>query len=100
MVNHDSSSGEATDAAKVVVVVPEDNWPYRTVADGSTTTSPLLAQRFPHLGTVKEVMRACLKDLRSQFDLAVPQTLLDNVVKNLPNETVEWAGYWRERYGV
>ena len=62
--------------------------------------SPLLAQRFPHLGTVKEVMRACLKDLRSQFDLAVPQTLLDNVVKNLPNETVEWAGYWRERYGV
>ena len=86
--------------AKVVVVVPEDNWPYRTVADGSTTTSPLLAQRFPHLGTVKEVMRACLKDLRSQFDLAVPQTLLDNVVKNLPNETVEWAGYWRERYGV
>ena len=88
------------DEAKVVVVVPEDNWPYRTVADGSTTTSPLLAQRFPHLGTVKEVMRACLKDLRSQFDLAVPQTLLDNVVKNLPNETVEWAGYWRERYGV
>ena len=88
------------DEAKVVVVVPEDNWAYRTVADGSTTTSPLLAQRFPHLGTVKEVMRACLKDLRSQFDLAAPQTLLDNVVKNLPNETVEWAGYWRERYGV
>ena len=88
------------DEAKVVVVVPEDNWPYRAVADGSTTTSPLLAQRFPHLGTVKEAMRACLKDPRSQFDLAAPQTLLDNVVKNLPNETVEWAGYWWERYGV
>ena len=49
------------DEAKVVVVVPEDNWPYRTVADGSTTTSPLLAQRFPDLGKVGEVMRACLK---------------------------------------
>ena len=68
------------------MVVPEENWAYRTVAGGGTTTSPALAQRFPHLGTVGEVMRACLKDPAAQFDLAAPQMLLDNVVRNLPAE--------------
>ena len=37
------------DEAKVVVVVPEQNWAYRTVSDGNATTSPSLAQRFPRL---------------------------------------------------
>ena len=86
------------DEAKVVVVVPEENRAYREVVDGGTVTSPVLAQRFPDLGTVKEVMRACLRDPSAKFDLAAPRKLLDNVVKNLPNETVEWAGYWRDRY--
>ena len=88
------------DEAKVVVVVPEENWAYRTVSDGSTTTSPVLAQRFPHLETVVEVMRACLKEPEAQFDLVAPRMLLDNVERNLPAETAGWAGYWHERYGV
>ena len=46
------------DEAKVVVVAPEDNWAYRAVFDGGTTTSPLLARRFPDLHTVEAVMRA------------------------------------------
>ena len=32
------------DEAKVVVVVPEQNWAYRTVSDGKATTSPPLAK--------------------------------------------------------
>ena len=68
------------------MVVPEENWAYRTVAGGGTTTSPALAQRFPYLGRVGEVMRACLKDPAAQFDLAAPRMLLDNVVRNLPAE--------------
>ena len=88
------------DEAKVVVVVPEENWAYRTVADGRTTTSPVLTQRFPDLGTVGAVMRAYLKDPVAQFDLVSPRMLLDSVVRNLPAETAEWAGYWRDRYGV
>ena len=88
------------DEAKVVMVVPEENWAYRTVADGRTRTSPVLAQRFPDLGKVGEVMRACLKDPVAQFDLVAPRMLLDSVEGNLPAGTSEWAGYWRERYCV
>ena len=88
------------DEARIVVVVPEENWAYRTVADGGTTTSPVLAQRFPDLGTVKEVMRACLKDPAAQFDLVAPRRLLDPVQGEFPGETAQWAGYWQERYGV
>ena len=71
------------------MVVPEENWAYRTIAGGGTTTPPALAQRFPDLNTVDEVMRACLKDPAAQFDLAAPRMLLDNVVRNLPAETAE-----------
>ena len=88
------------DQAKVVAVVPEENWGYRVVADGKTLTSPLLVQRFPHLETVEAIMRASLKDPRTQFDMVVPLVLLEGVERNLPDETVDWARYWRERYGV
>ena len=88
------------DEAKVVVVVPEDNLAYRLISDGRTVTSPSLARRFPQLGTVEEVMRACLKDPDSQFRMVSPSLLLEGVVRSLPDETVAWAGYWRERYGV
>ena len=88
------------DEAKVVVVVPEENWAYRTVSDGRTTTSPPLARRFPQLETVEEVMRASLKDPDEQFGVVAPSPLLEGVVRSLPDETVEWANYWRERYGV
>ena len=88
------------DEGKVVVVVPEGNWAYRTVTDGKTTTSPLLDQRFPQLETVEAVMRASLKDPDAQFDMVAPSFLLEAVSRSLPEETAEWAGYWRDRYGV
>ena len=88
------------DEAKVVVVVPEENWAYRAVSDGKTTTSPLLAQRFPQLETVEAVMRAALKDPDAQFDMVAPRSMLDAVSQRLRSETAEWAGYWRDRYGV
>ena len=88
------------DEAKVVVVVPEENWAYRAVTHGMTTTSPLLAQRFPQLGTVEAVMRATLREPDAQFDMVAPAQLLDGVARSLPDETVDWANYWRDRYGV
>ncbi len=88
------------DEARVVVVVPDDNWAYRTVADGRTTTSPPLIRRFPHLDTVEAVMRASLKRPDTQFGMVAPSLLLESVIRSLPDETVEWANYWRERYGV
>ena len=88
------------DEAKVVVVVPEENRAYRAVSHGSTTTSPLLAQRFSELETVHEVMRACLTDPDKQFDMVAPSRMLEGVVRSCPNESAEWANYWRERYGV
>ena len=86
--------------AKVVVVVPEENWAYRTVSDGRTVTSPTLAQRFPRLEPVEAVMRASLRQPGSQFDMVAPGSLVDAVSQRLPVETGEWAGYWRDRYGV
>lgn len=86
--------------AKVVVVVPEENWAYRTVSDGRTTTSPRLAQRFPHLKTLEAVMRASLKDSESQFDMVAPRVLLDRVSRDLPTQTSKWSDYWEARYGV
>ena len=88
------------DEAKVVVIVPEENWAYRAISDGRLTTSPLLAQRFPQLETVEAVMRASLKDPDAQFAMVTPSTLLDAVLRDHPDETAAWASYWRERYAV
>ena len=86
--------------AKVVVVVPEQNRAYRSIADGRNTTSPPLIRRFPHVDTVGEVMRSVLKDADAQFDMMAPSTLLDAVIRAHRDETAAWANYWRERYGV
>ena len=88
------------DEATVVVVVPEQNWAYRTVSDGRAETSPLLARRFSELETVEAVMRASLKSSGTQFDMVAPSSLLNALSESLPSETAEWAGYWRDRYGV
>ncbi len=88
------------DEAKVVVVVPEENWAYRTVSGNNGTTSPPLAKRLPQLETVEAVMRACLKDPDAQFDMVTPSSLVDALARDLPNETADWASYWRCRYGV
>ena len=45
-------------------------------------------------------MRASLRDPDAQFGMVAPSLLLDGVVRSLPDETVEWATYWRDRYGV
>ena len=87
------------DEAKVVVVVPEGNRAYRAVGTGRTTTSPPLAGRFPQLDTVEAMVRASLKDPDVQFAMVAPSLLLDGVVRRLPDETAQWADYWRDRYG-
>ena len=86
--------------ARVVVVVPRENWAYRSISDGGTTTSPLLVRRFPRLKTVEDVMRASLRDPASQFDMVAPSLLANAVTQRLPGETAEWAHYWRSRYCV
>ncbi len=90
----------AVDEAKVVVVVPEENWPYRAVSDGGTSTSPPLAQRFAQLATVEAVMRASLKDPDAHFDMVAQSLLLEAVCRSLPESTAEWSAYWRDRYAV
>ena len=88
------------DEAKVVLVVPEKNRDYRNVADGRKMTSPLLAIRFPQLGTVEAVMRSVLKNPDAQFDMISASTLADAVDGEFLNEAAQWSQYWRERYAV
>ena len=88
------------DEAKLVLVVPEGNVAYRRVSDGSKTTSPALAERFPSIETVERLMRTVLKSPEAQFDMLTPATLLDAVVRAYPDETADWASYWIQRYGV
>ena len=88
------------DAVKVVVVVPKENWAFRALCNGRAKTSPPLVRRFPSLETVEEVMGASLKEPAAQFGMVAPSCLLQSVVRNSPDETAEWADYWRERYGV
>ncbi len=97
MVQQHELEGEE---AKIIVVVPEVNLAYRIVGFGRTMTSPLLARRFPHLETVEAVMQASLRDPDAQFAMVAPSLLLDGAVRSLPDETAQWAGYWRDRYGV
>ena len=88
------------DEEKVVIVVPERNWPYRSVAAAGRSTSPPLAARFPRLRTVESVMRAALRDPAAQFDMIAPADMLGAVHRDHPVETAPWASYWRERYRV
>ena len=80
--------------AKVVVVVPEGNTAYR-----ERITSPSLAQRFPDLGTVEEVVRATLRDPDSAFATVSTETLVDAVESECGDASSEWVAYQRERYG-
>ena len=88
------------DEARVVVVVPEENWAYRALRDGRAKTSPALVCQFSELETVEDVMRATLKEPDSEFGMVPPSLLFQRVVSNFPDETAEWANYWRERYGL
>ena len=88
------------DEARVVIVVPERNWPYRSVAAAGRSTSPRWPRVFPRLQTVESVMRAALRDPVSQFDMIAPADMLEVAHADLPVETAAWTNYWRERYGV
>ena len=81
-------------------MVPKENWAYRALCNGRAKTSPPLVRRFPSQETVEGVMGASLKDPAAQFGMVAPSCLLQSVVRNSPDETAEWADYWRERYGV
>ncbi|MDE2823506.1 MAG: hypothetical protein OXK79_08370 [Chloroflexota bacterium] len=85
--------------AKVVVVVPEGNRAYRTVAYGRKTTSPPLHERFPDLKTVDEVMRATLKNPDAAFKMVTPTELREAVESECGDAVSDWAEYIRERYG-
>ena len=80
--------------ARVVVVVPKDNTPYR-----EKITSPALVQRFPDFTTVEEVVRATLKDPDRAFTTISPETLLDAVEWECGDASPEWVAYQRERHG-
>ena len=80
--------------AKVVVVVPEDNAAYR-----ARITSPPLAQRFPELATVEDVVKAALRR-PGGFVTVDPSTLVDAVERDCGGASSEWVAYQRERYGA
>ena len=45
-------------------------------------------------------MRASLRDPDVQSAIVAPSLLLDGVVQSLPDETMPWAGHWRDRFAV
>ena len=79
--------------AKVVVVVPRCNTVYRR-----RITSPPLAERFPQLETVSDVMRATLKH-PDRVASVCPSMLLEAVERECGAAVSSWAAYMRERYG-
>ena len=80
--------------AKVVVVVPQDNSAYR-----KRITSGPLAQRFPQLKTVEDILKATLRR-PGGFATVDPSTLVDAVERGCSDTSSEWVTYQRERYGV
>lgn len=80
--------------AKVVVVVPKGNKPYREVVP-----SLPLAKRFPTLKAVEDVIRATLKRPDDTFSLVCPSTLVDAVRRECGGAVASWAAYQQERYG-
>ena len=80
--------------AKVVVVAPEENTAYR-----ARITSPPLAERFPDLKTVDEVMRATLKNPDAAFKMVTPTELREAVESECGDAVSDWAEYIQERYG-
>ena len=81
--------------ARVVVVVPKSNTPYR-----NNITSPSLTRRFPDLGTVEGVVRATLKDPDRAFATVSTETLVNAVERECGDSISGWAAYQRERYGT
>ena len=78
----------------MVVVAPEENTAYR-----ARITSPPLAERFPDLKTVNEVMRATLKNPDAAFKMVTPTELREAVESECGDAVSDWAKYIRERYG-
>ena len=81
--------------AKVIAVVPEDNKAYR-----ERITSPPLAEKFPNLKTVSDVLRATLKRPNDAYAMVCPSHLVDAVERQCGNTAADWVKYQRERYGL
>ena len=80
--------------AKVVVVVPEGNHPYRT-----RITSPALASIFPDARSVEEVVRAALVHPDETFACVSPASLANAVRQRCGNNVADWSEYLLDRYG-
>ena len=80
--------------AKVIVVVPKENTTYR-----EHITSPPLAERFPDLNTVDELIRATLKNPDAAFKMVTQTELVEAVERECGDAVSDWAEYIRERYG-
>ena len=80
--------------AKVVVVVPSDNRPYR-----ERITSPDLAAAFPSARTVAQVVRAAMVRPEEAFVCVSPDALADTVRERCGPLVADWSEYHRDRYG-
>lgn len=81
------------DEARVVVVCPRANTPYR-----ETVTSPAMRACSLEGATLEEAVLPLWKD-RSGFRMTSPEELIRSVRAGLPPTLADWEGYMRERYG-
>ena len=80
--------------AKVVVVVPEDNHPFR-----DKITSPVLSSKFPNARTVEEVVQSALVHADKRFACVSPGLMADAVRQECGNDVTQWSDYLKDRYG-
>ncbi len=79
--------------ARVVVVCPEENTPYR-----QTITSPELMERFPECSDLGSLASRLWRD-PAGFRITSPAALLGAVQSEGPVAPAEWVAYQHERYG-
>ena len=80
--------------AKVIVICPAANSDYRLAVKSTP-----LGQRFPHLETVEEVVRATLAD-RDSFAVAAPEEIIEKLRgSDVATHIERWLEYHATRYG-
>lgn len=80
--------------AKVVVIVPEGNLPYR-----ERITSPHLSSLFPDARSVADVTRLSLTNPERDYASVCPSVLADAVRVGCGESATAWGNYLNERYG-
>ena len=88
------------DEAKVVVVVPEENWAYRGRLRRQNNHIAAVSSAIPSTANGGRRDASCSEESRCAVRYGDSVPLLDTLCQHLPDETAEWAGYWRDRYGV